>query len=97
MSVSMSTRLLAVEKDADSLLLTVVKKLSGLLSRFPKSAFTRSRNLRFEERLALGPKTSLTVVSCYGQRFLVASSANDITSVIPLMKHGKHIRKGNPR
>lgn len=60
------------------------QELCGLLGKIRPAVFTRPRGLRVEERLALGPKKSLTVVYCRGERFLVASGADTVTAVVRL-------------
>ena len=48
------------------------------------SSALKTRELRVEERLSIGPKKSLLVVYCRGERFLVASGAESIHAVLPL-------------
>jgi flagellar biogenesis protein FliO len=53
-----------------------------LSARMPSAL--KTRELKVEERLSIGPKKSLLIVYCRGERFLVASGAENISSVLPL-------------
>lgn len=64
-----------------------MEKLSRTLRQFLNAKMTsalKSRELRVEERISLGPKKSLSIVYCRGERFLVASSAESIHAVVAL-------------
>jgi hypothetical protein len=56
----------------------------GLLGRFTRAAGTADRALVLEDRVAIGPKKSLVVVRCHGQRFLVATAGDTIGPLIKL-------------
>lgn len=43
-----------------------------------RTANTPERTLAVEDRVAVGPKKSLLVVRCYGQRFMVGVTADSI-------------------
>jgi flagellar biogenesis protein FliO len=53
-----------------------------LLQRFTRTANTVERVLAVEDRVAIGPKKSLMVVRCHGQRFLVGTCGDTIGPVI---------------
>ena len=53
-----------------------------LLQNFSRSAIPATRALVVEERVAIGPKKSLVLVRCRGQRFLVATAGDTIGPVI---------------
>lgn len=69
-----------------------LKRLTGLMARLrartlPLRGARRGETqvgLRIEDRLFLGPKRMLAVVSYRGEEFLVAAGAETITSVMPL-------------
>ena len=50
----------------------------ALFKKLAPAANSSERTLAIEDRLALGPKKSLVVVRCHGQRFLVATSAESV-------------------
>ncbi len=58
-------------------------------SRFTTNFIVRpqaeDRSLFIEERLSFGPKKQLLVVNCYGRRFLMASSADAVTSLVEVL------------
>lgn len=53
-----------------------------LLRRFISVASTDQRALAVEDRVSLGPKKSLVLVRCQGQRFLIASAGDTIGPII---------------
>lgn len=64
-----------------------MERLSRTVRQFLTAKMTsalKTRELRVEERLSIGPKKTLLVVYCRGERFLVASSAENINAVLPL-------------
>ncbi len=66
---------------------TWMEKLTRAVRQFLNAKMTsalKTRELRIEERLSIGPKKSLLVVYCRGERFLVASGAENIHAVLPL-------------
>ena len=56
----------------------------ALLSKFTGAANPIDRALVLEERVAIGPKKSLIVVRCHGQRFLVATAGDTIGPLIEI-------------
>lgn len=64
----------------------LVRHLRGaihwLVQRFTRTASTAERVLAVEDRVAIGPKKSLVVVRCHGQRFLIATAGDTIGPVI---------------
>lgn len=56
----------------------------ALLGRFAATTPTQ-RALAVEDRVAIGPKKSLLVVRCHGQRFLVATAGDTIGPVIEVV------------
>ena len=56
----------------------------ALLSKLTRAANPVDRALVLEERVALGPKKSLIVVRCHGQRFLVATAGDTIGPLIEI-------------
>jgi Flagellar biosynthesis protein, FliO len=60
------------------------RRIQALLRRIKPTTTQRSGALRVESRLALGPKRSMVVVSCRGERFLVACGSDSISAVVPL-------------
>ena len=66
---------------------TWMEKCTCAVRQFLNAKMTsalKTRELRVEERLSIGPKKSLLVVYCRGERFLVASGAENIHAVLPL-------------
>jgi flagellar biogenesis protein FliO len=64
-----------------------MQKLTRAVRQFLSAQMTsalKTPELRVEERLSIGPKKSLLVVYCRGERFLVASGAENIHAVLPL-------------
>lgn len=64
-----------------------LEKLMHTVRQFLKTRVTsamKPRDFRIEEKLSIGPKKSLLVVYCRGERFLVASGAENISAVLPL-------------
>lgn len=55
-----------------------------LAGRFIRPATCAERALAVEERVAIGPKKSLMVVRCHGQRFLVGTAGDAIGPVIEI-------------
>ncbi len=55
-----------------------------LLVRFTRTAHSAERALVLEDRVAIGPRKSLVVVRCHGQRFLVATAGDTIGPVIEI-------------
>lgn len=56
----------------------------GLLGRFARAANSADRALVLEDRVAVGPKKSLVLVRCHGQRFLVATAGDTIGPFIKI-------------
>jgi flagellar biogenesis protein FliO len=50
-------------------------------------ARTTPRSLRHVETLSLGPKRSLFLVECDGERFLVSAGGDALSAPVPLTKH----------
>ena len=63
----------------EKLILSIRQILSARMT-----SVLKTRELRVEERLSIGPKKSLLIVNWRGERFLVASGAENISSVLPL-------------
>ncbi len=59
----------------------VVLRLMGRLSAAERTA---ERALAVEDRVAIGPRKSLVVVRCHGQRFLVANAGDTIGPIIAI-------------
>jgi flagellar biogenesis protein FliO len=55
-----------------------------LIRRFTHATDPAERALAVEERVTIGPKRSLILVRCHGQRFLVATAGDTIGPVIEL-------------
>jgi flagellar biogenesis protein FliO len=55
-----------------------------LVKRLVPAANSAERTLAVEDRVTLGPKKSLVVVRCRGQRFLIAISADTFGPMIEL-------------
>jgi flagellar biogenesis protein FliO len=53
-----------------------------LAQRFSSRAHSAERVLAIEDRVVIGPKKSLVVVRCHGQRFLIATAGDSIGPVI---------------
>lgn len=56
----------------------------ALLCKFTRAANPADRALVVEDRVALGPRKSLIVVRCHGQRFLVATAGDTIGPLIKI-------------
>jgi len=56
----------------------------ALLSKFTRTANPADHALVVEDRVALGPKKSLTVVRCHGQRFLIATAGDTVGPLIEI-------------
>ena len=56
----------------------------ALLGKFTRAANPIDRALVVEDRVALGPKKSLIVVRCHGQRFLIATAGDTIHPLIEI-------------
>ncbi len=100
MSFVDAIRMASIQEKRVGFLSRLGVELRRLLLKMKPAVFTRSRTLRVEERLALGPKKSLTIICCRGERFLVASGADTITAVLPLLNRRRRVpaaRKGNGR
>jgi flagellar biogenesis protein FliO len=82
----MSTKIIASEQAnfTDALPLTqhLRNMLRALLARFTRTTNSTERALTVEDRVALGPKKSLAVVNCHGQRFLIAVAGETIGPII---------------
>lgn len=62
-----------------------LRRLTGwIAARFARNAASAERVLAVEERVAIGPKKSLIVVRCHGQRFLVGTTGDAIGPVIEI-------------
>jgi flagellar biogenesis protein FliO len=66
-----------------------------LLGRFTRAANSADRPLVLEDRIALGPRKSLVVVRCHGQRFLVATAGDAIGPLVEIKKPkpARNVRK----
>ncbi len=60
------------------------KAVLGLLKIFASSTDAAERALAVEERVTIGPKKSLLVVRCHGQRFLVATAGDTIGPLVEI-------------
>lgn len=71
------------------------RRLLGGLNRAGNSA---ERALVLEDRIAIGPKKSLSVVRCHGQRFLIATAGDTIGPLLKLAppKTSPRPRRGRP-
>jgi flagellar biogenesis protein FliO len=56
--------------------------LRAIFALINRSSSTQESSLRVEERLNLGPKKALLLVSCYGRHFLVATAGETIAPLI---------------
>lgn len=56
----------------------------ALLGKFTRTANPADRALAVEDRVAIGPKKTLIVVRCHGQRFLVATAGDTIGPLIEI-------------
>lgn len=54
----------------------------SLLKKINPAVSSAERSLVLEDRVTIGPKKSLVVVRCHGQRFLVATAGDTIGPVI---------------
>lgn len=70
--------------EASPLLRKLRRAARWLTARFVRSATCAERALAVEERVTIGPKKSLMVVRCHGQRFLVGTAGDSIGPVIEL-------------
>jgi len=59
--------------------------LRALLARFTRAAGSAERALVLEDRVAIGPRKTLVVVRCYGQRFLIATAGDTFGPVIEVV------------
>ncbi|HVJ07594.1 MAG TPA: flagellar biosynthetic protein FliO [Acidisarcina sp.] len=92
MSFADAIRMVSLPQKRAGLLSRLSETLGWLFSKIKPAALHRPRELHVEERLAFGPKKSLTVVRCGAQRFLVASGADTITAVLPLDRGSRRVR-----
>lgn len=60
-----------------------------LAGRFIERSQPEDRSLFIEERLTFGPKKQLLLVSCRGRSFLMASSADAVTSLVEVSREGQ--------
>jgi flagellar biogenesis protein FliO len=60
------------------------KAVRWLLKKFVSSAGATERALAVEERVTIGPKKSLLVVRCHGQRFLVATAGDTVGPLVEI-------------
>lgn len=67
-----------------------------LAGRFVRSAACAERALAVEERVTIGPKKSLMVVRCHGQRFLIGVAGDAIGPVIEVTEP-KPVRRARRR
>jgi hypothetical protein len=74
------------EQSRDTPLLRWLRSLAG---RFIERSQPDEQALFIEERLAFGPKKQLLLVSCHGRRFLMASSADSVTSLVEVLREGQ--------
>lgn len=63
--------------------------LRSLAGRFIERSQPGDRSLFIEERLTFGTKKQLLLVSCHGRRFLMASSADAVTSLVEVPYEGQ--------
>ncbi len=67
-----------------------LERLTAMLRGVTKP---QARSLRCVETLQLGPKRSLYLVECEGQRFLVGAGSDGLSAPVPLNQHAT--RSGN--
>ena len=67
----------------------LMRWLRSLAGRFSERSQPDGRALFIEERLTFGPKKQLLLVSCHGRRFLMASSADSVTSLVEVPYEGQ--------
>jgi hypothetical protein len=74
------------EQRSDPILKRWTRRLTGLFAPAVRRMRTsgKGRTLLVEERISLGPKKALLLISCRGQSFLVASGAEEISAILPL-------------
>lgn len=58
--------------------------LLWLIRRASPAAARAERTLAIEERVSIGPKKSLVVVRCHGQRFLIATAGDTVGPFIEI-------------
>ena len=66
-----------------------------LMRRISPAAAGAERALAVEERVAIGPKKSLVLVRCHGQRFLVATAGDTVGPFLEIAspKAARRIRR----
>lgn len=74
------------QDSGNSLVVRARKMLAILMSRLLPAKLARERGLVIEERLSLGTKKMLVVVSCQGRRFLVGCGAESVSAILPLIQ-----------
>jgi hypothetical protein len=67
----------------------LMRWLRSLAGRFIERSQPGDRSLFIEGRLTFGPKKQLLLVSCHGKRFLMASSADSVTSLVEVPHKGQ--------
>lgn len=70
--------------EAPPLVRNLRRAVRWLMGRFIPAARTAERALAVEDRVTIGPKKSLVVVRCRGQRFLVAAAGDTIGPIIEI-------------
>jgi flagellar biogenesis protein FliO len=84
---------MAVDFREHSRQIPLVRWLCSLAGKFIERSQLGEQVLFIEERLSFGPKKQLLVVNCYGRRFLMACSADSVTSLVEVpQKNGVELR-----
>lgn len=96
----MSARLITADLPKLAEPTSFVRHLRGvfhkLLRRFISVASTDQRALAIEDRVSIGPKKSLLLVRCHGQRYLIASTGDTIGPVIEVATPKSNRRATKP-
>lgn len=84
----MSTKIIAarfpVVAETPPLVRLLRDAVRWLIRRTSPAAARAERALAVEERVAIGPKKSLVVVRCHGQRFLIATAGDTVGPLIEI-------------